>query len=139
MADRMYSNGIVGIPLVLPRSRYDISPMWPSALHGQPQAIPGISNDFALVLNRRDPCRTTLVDLFSGRNQCHFWYFLPEPWHVPLSDFCQMGPFVLVCFETNGPLERGLALECHDLLVIDAWTRTQIVMSMARSYFAFLW
>ena len=138
IADRLHGDGISGVSLLGPRSRYDLVPDLPDNHESRLLEQPGISRDMVLVLNRRNPRRNVIVDLFTGRSHCDTWVFLPAGWSIPIYDFCQTGPFLLIGFEVDGDLQPGDSLNCNDLLVIDAWTRTQVVLSMGRSYFPFL-
>ena len=128
----MFLVGIKSIPLrgTRPRVTYNLCP----------HHLPGPSQDILLVPDRRSPSQSCIVDLFSGRTYCHYWYFLPHSWGAQITVSAHTGPFILVGFAfPDQPLPGSSEnLEASDLLLIDAWTRTRIILAMGKAYLRFL-
>ena len=128
----MFLFGVKSIPLrgTKPRITYNVTP----------HHLPGPSQDFLLVPDRRNPAQSCIADLFSGRTYCDYWHFLPRSWDAQISVSAHTGPFILVGFEYADQPIPGSSdnLEVTDLLLIDSWTRTRIILAMGKAYLRFL-
>ena len=129
---QMFFYGMKDIPLygIGPRVSYNLAP----------RHLPGFSQDFLMVPNARNPARSSIMDLYTGRHRCNSWKFLPRDWTVPIRESAHIGPFILVAFDFEAqefptPFE---GLHVTDLLLIDAWTHSRIILAMGRSYLRFL-